>query len=298
MVRARPVAPIGGRADARTLRLPRGARCGRCPTETRRTATARSAGSGAAAKAKAPIELVLLGTFDVRVGSDSIGPLSAGSARLLVLLALRNRPVARPMIAATLWPESSHQRAGDSLRAALSRLGAKAKPAVVESPAGLRLADEVTVDLHRCEALARRVLQAGPQLSEGDLSPAAISLLSAELLPDWCDEWVVGCAEDWRQLRLSALETQARILTASGQLSWAVAAARAAMSVDPRRESAHASLIRVHLAEGNQSEALRVFEQYRARLMNELGLQPTSRLCGLVADLQRGAVKPSLQRGA
>jgi DNA-binding SARP family transcriptional activator len=33
---------------------------------------------------------------------------------------------------------------------------------------------------------------------------------------------------------------------------------------DPLRESAHGALIAVHLAEGNQSDALREFERYRA----------------------------------
>ena len=42
-----------------------------------------------------------------------------------------------------------------------------------------------------------------------------------------------------------------------------------------------------HLAEGNQSEALAEFNRYRALLRAELGLDPTPRLCELVADLQR-----------
>jgi hypothetical protein len=39
------------------------------------------------------------------------------------------------------------------------------------------------------------------------------------------------------------------------------------------------------LAEGNQSEALREFGRYRTLLYDELGLEPTSRLCQLVQDL-------------
>src|SRR5664280_310736 len=44
-----------------------------------------------------------------------------------------------------------------------------------------------------------------------------------------------------------------------------------AIRADPFRESGHAALIRVHLAEGNQSEALRQFATYRELIVDELG---------------------------
>jgi SARP family transcriptional regulator, regulator of embCAB operon len=56
---------------------------------------------------------------------------------------------------------------------------------------------------------------------------------------------------------------------------------------EPLRESGHAALIQVHLAEGNQSEAVREFVRYRALLNTELGLEPTARLHQLVQGLPR-----------
>ena len=47
-----------------------------------------------------------------------------------------------------------------------------------------------------------------------------------------------------------------------------------ATSVDPLRESARNVLIRLHLAEHNQSEALREFDRYRRLLRSELDLDP------------------------
>ena len=55
-----------------------------------------------------------------------------------------------------------------------------------------------------------------------------------------------------------------------------------AIKAEPLRESAHAALIRVHLAESNQSEALRQFERYQGLLRAALGIEPTSRLRELV----------------
>jgi hypothetical protein len=42
----------------------------------------------------------------------------------------------------------------------------------------------------------------------------------------------------------------------------------------------------VHLAEGNQSEAVREFTRYQTLLHAELGLEPTLRLCRLLEGLQ------------
>jgi len=67
-------------------------------------------------------------------------------------------------------------------------------------------------------------------------------------------------------------------LTAAGRWGEAVGAARAAVRAEPLRETSHAILIQVFLAEGNPSEALREVARYRTRLRDELGIDPTPRL--------------------
>lgn len=228
------------------------------------------------------IEIAILGTFALRVGGQPVGPLSVGSQRLLVFLALHDRAVGRAAMAGRMWPDSSDEKAGISLRSALSRLDASTREAILVASAGLSLAETVVVDLRPAQALARRLLQQGAEPRETDFGPAAVAILSAELLPDWYDDWVIAEAEDWRQLRMNALEALAGLLIERGRLADAAGAARAAMKVEPLRESAHAALIRVHLAEGNQSEALRVFDRYRVLLGSALGLRPTERLNELV----------------
>ena len=228
------------------------------------------------------IEIAILGTFALRVGGKPVGPLSVGSQRLLVFLALHDRAVGRAAMAGRMWPDASDEKAGISLRSALSRLDTPTREAILVASAGLSLADTVVVDLRPAQALARRLLQTNTDVCEADLGPAAVAILSTELLPDWYDDWVIAEAEDWRQLRMNALEALAGLLIERGRLADAAGAARAAMKVEPLRESAHAALIRVHLAEGNQSEALRVFDRYRVLLSSALGLHPTDRLNELV----------------
>jgi DNA-binding SARP family transcriptional activator len=189
-------------------------------------------------------------------------------------------------MAGRMWPEATDERAGISLRSALSRLDASTREAILSASAGLSLLDTVEVDLRAAQSLARRLLQPGGAPNSEDLNAEALAVLSSEVLPDWYDDWVLAEAEEWRQLRMNALEAMSMQLAALGRLPEAAAAARAAMKVEPLRESANATLVRVHLAEGNQSEALRVYDSYTKLLKDLLGLTPTAMISDLVVDLR------------
>jgi DNA-binding SARP family transcriptional activator len=107
-------------------------------------------------------------------------------------------------------------------------------------------------------------------------------LLDGDLLPGWYDDWVLFERERLRQLRLHALETLALALAAEGRFAAAVEAGLAAIRTEPLRESAHRVVVRVHLAEGNLTEALRQYELCRRLFRAELGLEPSALLTDLV----------------
>ena len=188
-------------------------------------------------------------------------------------------------VAGTLWPDATEIHACSNLRSALARLNRTYRKMLQVNKAGTWPC-HVTVDICYAQRLARRLLDPTVIPEQSDLSPAAIVILSGDLLPGWYDDWVLVEAEDWRQLRLHALEMLAGRLTAVGCWGQAADAAGAAVRAEPLRESAHAALIQVHLAEGNQSEAVRQFTRYRALLHAELGLEPTPRLRRLIQGLQ------------
>lgn len=203
-----------------------------------------------------------------------------GSAeRLLALLSLTGRAMRRAEVAGRLWPDASESRAFGSLRSAVSRLGEPGRDALRADAVDLVLAAGVSVDLRSARALALRLLGAEPR--ESDLSGDVVAVLSRELLPGWYDDWVLIEAEDWRQLRLHALEALAHHLCEAGRFAEAALAARASVRSEPLRESAHATLISVHLAEGNHWEARRQLERLRALLREELGLEPSARVLAL-----------------
>jgi DNA-binding SARP family transcriptional activator len=230
---------------------------------------------------RSDFHLSLQGAFRLDAGAVPI-VLQGNSQRLLAFLALSDRTVSRAATAGTLWPEASEARAHASLRSALSRLDAITRNSIEVDYLDLRLAEGVSVDIRDSRALAHRLLIIDTVPAEGDMSAEAIAALGSDLLPDWYDDWAIIEAEEWRQLRLHALEALAVSLAEAERYGDATEAALAAIRSDPLRESGHAVLIRIHLAEGNQSEALREFERYRGELLTELGLEPTPALFALV----------------
>jgi len=227
----------------------------------------------------------VLGSFGFSVRGEPRLDLPHGSQRLLAFLALRDRAVSRTALAGTLWPDASEEHAHASLRSALSRLHEVDRDVVRVTFQELALADGVFVDIRDARLLAHRLVNEDTD-RDSDLSDLAISTLSVDLLPDWYDDWAVEEAEEWRQLRLHALDVLAERLTASGRFADATSAALAAVKSEPLRETAHAVLIRVYLAEGNRAEALAAYEHYRAMLDSELDLEPTALIRSLIEDLQ------------
>jgi DNA-binding SARP family transcriptional activator len=183
-------------------------------------------------------------------------------------------------VASTLWPNLTEERAFANLRSTIWRLRQLGCVAVDSPGEDLKLAEEVEVDVYQMVQLAHEIL-------DGSARPPgwrAIAPLTGELLPEWDDEWVLLERERLRQLRLHALEVLSDRLTGVGRLPESVEVAVAAVAIDPLRESARRTLIRAHLAEGNLGEAFRQYEDYRKLLRDELGLDPTPLMQGLIRE--------------
>lgn len=191
------------------------------------------------------------------------------------MLAIADRAIARANIAGTLWPEASEAHAQASLRSALTRLDSSQRSALIINGRELALAHTVSVDLREARALAHRLVLIDTEIADADMSQDATALLSSELLPDWYDDWLATDAQHWRELRFHALQALALRLAIDRRFSEAVDAACAAIAADPLRETGHAALVRVHLAEGNRSAALAAFAAYRLLLKHEVDSQPS-----------------------
>ncbi|MCZ2860666.1 AfsR/SARP family transcriptional regulator [Blastococcus sp. VKM Ac-2987] len=237
----------------------------------------------------------LLDGFAVQLGDDArprpVDDLPRGVQRLVAHVCLSGRPP-RASIAGHLWPDAPEACAQGSLRSALWRLQRVAPGLLSASGTVLSLAPGVRVDVHELADWARRVRDPAGCPVDVDVPEAG---LLGDLLPGWYDDWVLLERERLRQLRMHALEEVAARLAAAGRYGDALQAAYAAVRAEPLRESAHRTVVRVHLAEGNAAEALRAYEQFRTVLAEELGVRPSEHMHRLVVGLRperHAAVRP------
>jgi DNA-binding SARP family transcriptional activator len=268
---------VGAMAQPSALRHKRGTRAlGRGAQDGERR--------GAVRQASPTVELRLVNGFELLCDGEPVElPLTA--QRLVAFLALQERPLQRGYVAARLWLDTVEERAFGSLRSAIWRVKQTEIPLLKTPDTRLALDPAVRVDLADALGLARLLIsdEAGVGPWPVDLAP-----LKGEILPDWYDDWIAIERETHRQLRLHALEAMAVRLGAAERFGEAIEAALAAIAGEPLRESAHRTLCRVYLAEGNATEALRHATLYRELLWRELQLRPGPQFDELVAGVTPG----------
>jgi len=212
--------------------------------------------------------LHLLGGFQLqRHGVTVDVPQSA--QRLLGFLALQARALARPFVAATLWPETTDDKAAANLRTALWRLH-RPELELIETIGGqLSMRAAVWSDVRAVREAAAAFRRFG-SLPNGDV------LLDArgELLPGCWDGWLLFERERLRQDLANLGEATCAAHLSAGDHHRALLHALAAVECDPLRESANVWVLRAHIAAGNRSAAIRHARRYATLLQDELGIEP------------------------
>jgi len=112
-------------------------------------------------------------------------------------------------------------------------------------------------------------------------------------LPDEDGEWIREVRHELEALQLRALECYAQACLGVGgtELAAAERAGRELTKLAPYRESGHRLLMRALAARGNTAEALRVYEQLRTLLREELGIAPCAETLALHAELLTDRVR-------
>lgn len=216
----------------------------------------------------------LLGRFTLTYGPTPVD-VGTGAQRLLAYLGLRHHGT-RTVVAGTLWPEVTEERAQGSLRTALWRLHrGRHEPLVRSEGDTLSLTDTVTVDVRTLMNSALHMVGAPPPTTDPPSDPTRHLLRAGDLLPGWDDDWILFERERLRQLRLHALDALAHRLLAQGRHALALEAALESVRIEPLRESAHRAVVAVHLAEHNVLEAIRHYRTFRDLLRTELGIGPS-----------------------
>ncbi|MCA1569078.1 MAG: AAA family ATPase [Chloroflexi bacterium] len=246
------------------------------------------------------MDIRLCGRVAVAHEGESLeGRLPGRQGRLLLAyLALGGgRPASRDELIDVVWQERPPANPGAALRTTLSRVRGALPEGAIEGRAevSLRLGPEDRLDVHEAEAALRRARVAAARGNRRAAEEAACSVLEivrAPLLPGYHGSWL----EEWRR-RLEGLAVEALEICAAGGvrgedagLASAEAAARELVEREPYRESGYLRLMEVQSARGNVAEALRVYEQLRTLLREELGTSPGPSVKALHEQLLRGEV--------
>jgi DNA-binding SARP family transcriptional activator len=217
-------------------------------------------------------------------GVELAGALRGKQVPLLLayLVLTRDHPVGREELIGALWPDHAPRSQDAALRTLLSRLRSVLGPSVLvgRDELVLELPEPAWVDIEAASVHVERAdqtLQAGDPRGAWALAQVPLNIASRGLLPRVQAAWLDGRRRELADVRLRALEVIGRAGLAMGgtQLGSVQRAARALISAEPYRESGYVLLMQSLEMQGNVAEALRVFDQLRTLLRDELGTAPS-----------------------
>jgi DNA-binding SARP family transcriptional activator len=140
----------------------------------------------------------------------------------------------------------------------------------------MSLAPDAKVDVEVAQALLHRSRTAlAARDPAGAWTPAHVILLRG-FMPGHEGPWIERMRRELDNLLLDALEcaVKAKLGIGGREIEHADRLARLLVARAPYRESGHALLMRLLAARGNVAEALRVYDELRVRLREELGIAP------------------------
>lgn len=236
----------------------------------------------------------LLGDLDVRDGECLWTPHAPKPRQLIAVLALNaNQVVSTALLMEELWGTTPPNSASTTLQTYVFQLRmsltytpacngdrAKARDRLLTKPLGYQLnlgTDEL--DVFEFKGLCQRASDLG---STGDHSGAvdlyerALSLCHAPALHDVRQGLLLTAhARQLEELRLNAAESCIRHLIELGRFPEAITALSALTVRHPLHEGLHTQLIRALCGAGRRSESLKVYQDIRSRLINEVGIEPS-----------------------
>ncbi|MFI7005271.1 BTAD domain-containing putative transcriptional regulator [Streptomyces sp. NPDC050145] len=204
-------------------------------------------------------------------------------ALLAHLLAHRGQRVSAERLVEALWgakppnnPAAALQNKVWQLRKVLEAAEPGGRDLVMRRPAGYELlAAQDSLDSGRFQGLLDRARSAADPASRAGLLADALALWRGPAFADFADEdFVRAAAARLDEQRLTAVEEQAEARLALGQHAPVADELNDLVSRHPLRERARAVQVRALYGAGRQQEALRSLAELRARLAEELGIDP------------------------
>jgi len=210
------------------------------------------------------------------------------------LTVTRALPSGREELIEALWPYRAPAGADAAMSALLSRLRSVLGADVLcgRSEIKLQLPPDAWVDLEAAEEAIHRAEAAVAQQDWArGWGPSLVALFTARrgFLPREDLPWAAEYRRRLEETLVCAYECYAAVALGVGgsELAPGERAARELVALAPYRERGHALLMEILAARGNSAEALRVYDELRHRLRDELGATPAPELRELQERLLR-----------
>jgi DNA-binding SARP family transcriptional activator/pimeloyl-ACP methyl ester carboxylesterase len=253
------------------------------------------------------IRLSLLGVPRLERDTETLPIPRRKTLALLAYLAVTGGSHSRDALATLLWPEHDQSSALANLRRELSRLkGALGEQALI--------ADRLQVELNPQAGFWLDVAAFQAQLKEGlghahsqdslcseclETLHNAVVMYSSDFmagfsLPDapGFDEWQFFQAEELRRSLADALWRLIESYTSRGEYAQAIPFTRRWLSLDPLNEPAHRRLMQLYAWSGQQSAALRQYQECQRILQEELSIEPEAETQALYAAIKKRQLTP------
>lgn len=236
------------------------------------------------------LHLQLLGRFDAHdAGGTSIPVPTRKAEALLAYLALpAGRWHSREHLSGLLWGRSGEEQARISLRQTLSTL----RRVLAEHEADVLLSrgdslaldpDTTHSDAERLEALAA---------DHAEPSSRADELYAGELLEGFSlheeafEEWLEATRRRFQEHAVSALARELAQCLDAEDTDRGIAVAGRLLAIEPLREEAHRSLMRLYAQAGRRGAAIEQYERCRSALRRELDTGPEPETERLASEIR------------
>jgi SARP family transcriptional regulator, regulator of embCAB operon len=252
---------------------------------------------------KGELRIHLTGEVRFEAGAKRIAgasfPGRLGRLSFAYLVAEHDRPVPREELAEMLWsgePPNTWEKGTavlvSRLRALLGDVQTNGRE-LLSFAYGcyqLHLPPGTWIDIavaQRSVADAEAALTAGDHGTAIEEANASLAIARQEFLPGDSGDWVDRVREGQRRVVVRSLDCVAEAQLQLGHPREAVVAAKEAVALEPYREGGYRTLMRAHAAAGNRAEALRVHEECRKLLSEELGVDPSPETTAVHVEILR-----------
>lgn len=237
------------------------------------------------------LKLALLGPLSLKQDDTPLTNLDSGKAQaLLCYLALNGRIHSRHALANLLWGELPESDARRNLRGVVMKLRQAAAPHLEITHQTLAFNAEAPYWLD-CEAF-QTAIHGSPDLGQLE---KAVGMVRGEFMaefyvrqaPDF-EEWLQQQRAYWRRQAILAHHKLVGAYAETAAYAAGIDVARRLVLLDPVREASHRQLMELLALSGQRAAALTQFEQCRAILADELGVDVSAETSVLAQQIRSG----------